>query len=294
MAINTWDKLSISLYDDIVRDSEFIPLQSEESIDMKQLSEALDIFRSIVFTGYFRQDPVTYLISRFADIMARQISIAIKEEAHASGEETPCDCEDRGMCVAEKLVRQLPELKRVLGTDVKAVFDGDPAAKSYREVIICYPSMLAISNYRLAHAILECGVPLIPRIITEQSHSRTGIDIHPGAVIGEYFSIDHGTGVVIGETCIIGNHVRLYQGVTLGARSFKFDAEGNIINEPRHPILEDRVVVYSNSSILGRIRIGHDSVVGGNVWQTTDLPPFSRVLQGRATIVSTFEHGAGI
>ncbi len=292
MAINTWDKLSISLYDDIVRDSEFIPLQSEESIDMKQLSEALDIFRSIVFTGYFRQDPVTYLISRFADIMARQISVAIKEEAHASGEETPCDCEDRGMYVAEKLVRQLPELKRVLGTDVKAVFDGDPAAKSYREVIICYPSMLAISNYRLAHAILECGVPLIPRIITEQSHSRTGIDIHPGAVIGEYFSIDHGTGVVIGETTIIGSHVRLYQGVTLGAKGFRYDGQGRPLNEPRHPILEDNVTVYSNSSILGRITIGHDSVIGGNVWQTVSVAPGSKVLQGRATV--SFENGGGI
>lgn len=176
---------------------------------------------------------------------------------------------------------------------MKAVFDGDPAAVSYEEVILCYPALVALTHYRLAHALLQLGVPILPRLISEAAHSATGIDIHPGAEIGEYFSIDHGTGVVIGETCVIGNHVRLYQGVTLGAKSFKFDAAGNILQEPRHPILEDNVVVYSNSSILGRVRIGHDTVVGGNVWQTTDLPPYSRVIQGRAS-VSTFENGGGI
>ena len=150
-----------------------------------------------------------------------------------------------------------------------------------------------MTHYRFAHALLRLGVPILPRLITEMAHSATGIDIHPGAEIGDYFSIDHGTGVVIGETCIIGSHVRIYQGVTLGAKSFKFDAAGNILREPRHPILEDRVVVYSNSSILGRVRIGHDTVIGGNVGQTTDLPPHSRVVQGRAT-VSGFENGGGI
>lgn len=150
-----------------------------------------------------------------------------------------------------------------------------------------------MTHYRFAHALLQLGVPILPRLISEAAHSATGIDIHPGAEIGEYFSIDHGTGVVIGETCVIGDHVRLYQGVTLGAKSFKFDAAATSSGEPRHPILEDRVVVYSNSSILGRVRIGHDSVIGGNVWQTTDLPPCSRVVQGRASI-STFEDGGGI
>ena len=176
---------------------------------------------------------------------------------------------------------------------MQAVFDNDPAAQDIEEVILCYPALKAMLHYRLAHELLLLGVPVLPRMITEAVHSQTGIDIHPGAEIGDYFSIDHGTGVVIGETCIIGNNVRLYQGVTLGARSFKFDPEGHLLREPRHPILEDRVVVYSNSSVLGRIRIGHDSIIGGNVWQTTDLPPGSRVVQSRAT-VSTFEHGAGI
>jgi serine O-acetyltransferase len=137
------------------------------------------------------------------------------------------------------------------------------------------------------------GVPVIPRIITEQAHSKTGIDIHPGAQIGEYFSIDHGTGVVIGETTIIGNHVSLYQGVTLGAKSFKYDENGNMLNVPRHPIIEDHVTVYSNASILGRITIGHDSVIGGNIWLTHSVPPFSRILQTKAT-ESNYEGGLGI
>ena len=136
-------------------------------------------------------------------------------------------------------------------------------------------------HYRMAHCLLKLGVPILPRIITELAHSLTGIDIHPGAQIGEYFSIDHGTGVVIGETAIIGNHVQLYQGVTLGAKSFKFDENGNPINIPRHPIIEDNVVIYSNTSVLGRITIGHDSIIGGNVWLTLDLPPHSKFFQNR-------------
>ena len=136
-------------------------------------------------------------------------------------------------------------------------------------------------------------MPVIPRIITEQAHSKTGIDIHPGAQIGEYFAIDHGTGFVIGETCIIGNHVTLYQGVTLGAKSFKYDENGNMLNVPRHPIIEDHVTVYSNASILGRITIGHHSVIGGNIWVTNDVPPYSRIQQSKAVGVS-FEGGLGI
>ena len=150
-----------------------------------------------------------------------------------------------------------------------------------------------MTHYRLAHVLHQMQVPVIPRIITEQAHSRTGIDIHPGAQIGEYFAIDHGTGVVIGETCIIGSHVTLYQGVTLGAKSFKYDAEGNMLNVPRHPIIEDRVTIYSNASVLGRITIGHDSVIGGNIWLTHDVPPGSRILQSKAVDVS-FQGGLGI
>lgn len=266
-----------------------IPAAVPAGIDPAALKRAVRLFRSVVFAGYFDAAPIAASLGELSDILARQSARAcatFHRGVHP-------DAEPFGREVAAQLLKQLPELRRRLGTDVKAVFDGDPAAVSYEEVILCYPALVALTHYRLAHALLQLGVPILPRLISEAAHSATGIDIHPGAEIGEYFSIDHGTGVVIGETCIIGNHVRLYQGVTLGAKSFKFDAAGNILQEPRHPILEDNVVVYSNSSILGRVRIGHDTVVGGNVWQTTDLPPYSRVIQGRAS-VSTFENGGGI
>ncbi len=172
-------------------------------------------------------------------------------------------------------------MRRILATDVEAAYNGDPAAKSYGEVIFCYPAIKAISNYRIAHELLELGVPLIPRIITEMAHSQTGIDIHPGAQIGEYFSIDHGTGIVVGQTAIIGNHVRLYQGVTLGAKSFTLDEEGLPIDLPRHPIIEDYVTIYSNASILGRITIGRGSIIGGNIWLTHSVPPNSKISQSR-------------
>ena len=155
------------------------------------------------------------------------------------------------------------------------------AAKNHGEIISCYPVIKALTNYRMAHELLLLGVPLIPRMLTEMAHSKTGIDIHPGAQIGESFTIDHGTGVVIGETCIIGRHVKLYQGVTLGARSFPLDEQGNPIKGiPRHPILEDDVVVYSNATILGRITIGHGAQIGGNIWVTHDVPAGCRVVQG--------------
>lgn len=266
-----------------------IPAAVPAGIDPAALKRAVRLFRSAVFAGYFDAEPIAASLGELSDILARQSARAcatFHRGVHP-------DAEPFGREVAAQLLKQLPELRRRLGTDVKAVFDGDPAAVSYEEVILCYPALVALTHYRLAHALLQLGVPILPRLISEAAHSATGIDIHPGAEIGEYFSIDHGTGVVIGETCVIGNHVRLYQGVTLGAKSFKFDAAGNILQEPRHPILEDNVVVYSNSSILGRVRIGHDTVVGGNVWQTTDLPPYSRVIQGRAS-VSTFENGGEI
>lgn len=266
-----------------------IPAAVPAGIDPAALKRAVRLFRSAVFAGYFDAEPVAASLGELSDILARQSARAcatFHRGVHP-------DAGPFGREVAAQLLEQLPELRRRLGTDVKAVFDGDPAAVSYEEVILCYPALVALTHYRLAHALLRLGVPILPRLISEAAHSATGIDIHPGAEIGEYFSIDHGTGVVIGETCVIGNHVRLYQGVTLGAKSFKFDAAGNILQEPRHPILEDNVVVYSNSSILGRVRIGHDTVIGGNVWQTTDLPPYSRVIQGRPS-VSTFENGGGI
>ena len=195
--------------------------------------------------------------------------------------------------IALRFIDQLPEVKRLLYTDVEAMFQSDPAATNYGEVIYCYPVMNTMTHYRLAHVLHQMQVPVIPRIITEQAHSKTGIDIHPGAQIGEYFAIDHGTGVVIGETTIIGNHVTLYQGVTLGAKSFRYDENGNMLNIPRHPIIEDHVTVYSNASILGRITIGHHSIIGGNIWVVNDVPPHSRIQQSKAVDLS-FQGGLGI
>lgn len=196
--------------------------------------------------------------------------------------------------IADDFVQALPEIARLLHTDALAVMHNDPAVKSMQEVILCYPVVKVMVHYRTAHQLHLQGVPIIPRVITEMAHSATGIDIHPAAQIGEHFCIDHGTGVVIGATSVIGNHVMLYQGVTLGAKNFSYDANGVPIDMPRHPILEDYVTVYSNTSILGRVRIGHHTIVGGNVWLTHDVPPHSRVLQSRAIEEPFFQDGAGI
>ncbi len=182
--------------------------------------------------------------------------------------------------IVQAFARQLPTLRGLLDTDVLAAYQGDPAARSVDEVLLCYPGILAVIHYRLAHTLYVLGVPLIARILAEIAHSATGIDIHPGAQIGEGFFIDHGTGVVIGETTVIGRHVRLYQAVTLGAKRFTQDESGVLEKgAPRHPILEDEVVVYAGATILGRITIGRGSSIGGNVWLTRSVAPGSNVSQ---------------
>lgn len=178
----------------------------------------------------------------------------------------------------------VPEITRLVQTDVDAVLHNDPAVIDRGEVILSYPLTQAMLHFRTAHVLYQLNVPYVPRMLTELAHARTGIDIHPAAQIGEYFCIDHGTGVVIGETTVIGSHVVLYQGVTLGAKNFEYDEQGRPIDLPRHPILEDHVTVYSNTSILGRVRIGHDTVIGGNVWLTQDVPANSIVLQSTPEI----------
>lgn len=185
----------------------------------------------------------------------------------------------------EKLLAALPELRRQLDTDLEAAYRGDPAARGYDEIILCYPAFPAIAAYRLAHVLYREGVPLLPRMMTEYAHRRTGIDIHPGAAIGDYFFIDHGTGVVIGETTTIGEHVKLYQHVTLGARSFKAEADGTLVKGiKRHPDIGDRVVIYSGATILGGdTRIGDDCVIGGSVWLTASVPAGKLVL-ARSTV----------
>lgn len=182
--------------------------------------------------------------------------------------------------IVTAFAQSLPDIRAVLDSDVLAAFSGDPAARSVDEVLLCYPGVLAMVHYRLAHRLYALGVPLIARIISELAHGQTGIDIHPGAAIGHSFFIDHGTGVVIGETAVIGNHVRLYQAVTLGAKRFPVDDQGNLQKgQARHPIVEDHVVIYAGATILGRITIGHHSVIGGNVWLTRSVPPHSNVSQ---------------
>ena len=187
----------------------YIPKVEERSIDRAEIKEAVKLFRHVVFGNFFGSLDLSTSLSRLYTILSHQIDY-IGRIFHES---MPCPAED----IAQQFIESIPELRRLLGTDVKAIFDGDPAAVSHEEVILCYPSLVAMYHYRMAHRLLELGVPILPRVITELAHSLTGIDIHPGARIGEYFSIDHGTGVVIGETAIIGNHVQLYQGVTLGA-----------------------------------------------------------------------------
>ncbi len=197
-----------------------------------------------------------------------------------------------GAQTADAFLAGLPEIKRLICTDAEAIAHIDPAVSDLKEIVFCYPAITAMLHYRTAHLLLMLGVPLIPRMLTEHAHSVTGIDIHPATRIGEYFAIDHGTGIVIGETSVIGNHVTLYQGVTLGAKNFSYGDDGRPLKLPRHPVLEDNVTVYSNASILGRVTIGEGSVIGGNVWLTHSVPKYSRILQGKTQ--ELFSDGAGI
>jgi len=279
------------------------PSLNEEMISLSAVEEVMENIKEIIFPGYFgntavRADTIKFQIGINVDRLYKLLSVQIKRGYCFSCEHD--DCEDCEKCnfdsepITLKFLQKLPEIRKKLSKDIHAMYLYDPAAKGYGEIIFAYPSIKALTNYRVAHELLSLGVPIIPRIISEMAHSATGIDIHPGAQIGEHFVIDHGTGVVIGETCIIGNNVRIYQGVTLGARSFKLDTEGNPVKGiPRHPILEDDVIIYSGATILGRVRIGRGSTIGGNVWLTQDLPPNSRVVQGKPREM-LFEMGGGI
>ena len=198
------------------------------------------------------------------------------------GKDAPCDkaeCEKRAEELTRRFLDALPGIRRVLTTDIRAAYEGDPAARSTEEILLSYPSVEAVSTYRIAHELFVLGLPMIPRIMTEHAHQRTGIDIHPGATIGQRFFIDHGTGVVIGETCVIGDNVKIYQGVTLGAKSFQLDADGNPVKGvKRHPNIEDDVVIYAGATILGGdVTVGRGSVIGGNAWITKSVEPNSMV-----------------
>ena len=288
---------SLSMLFHRVRDN--VPLPSNTA-----LSEIMLLAREILFPGYFGHSKVSsetikfhmgVNIEHFFRLMKKQIMAGLCFTIDPNDE---CFCVDetrkKAIEITKALIARLPDIRNTLATDVEAAFNGDPAATSYGEIIACYPVIRTLTNYRLAHELHLLGVPLIPRMITELAHSETGIDIHPAAQIGHHFTIDHGTGVVIGATCIIGNNVKLYQGVTLGALSFPLDKDGNPIKGiPRHPILEDDVIVYSNATILGRITIGKGSVIGANKWVTDNVASNTKIYKN-LKIQNGFENGNGI
>ena len=261
---------------------DFEPIPSKQSV-----IDIIEKLREVIFPGYFNReklDPVNlkyYMgqtVSLLFDLISEQVTLSIRHDCFRY--DKPCnECRDRGHEVALALLEEIPGIREILATDIQAAYDGDPAARSTDEIIFSYPGIFAITIYRVAHKLHDLGVPLLPRIMTEHAHNLTGIDIHPGARIGERFCIDHGTGIVIGETTEIGRDVRIYQGVTLGALSLPKDAGEMLRGKKRHPTIEDDVIIYSGATILGGDTvIGTRSVIGGNVWITHSVPPDTKVI----------------
>jgi serine O-acetyltransferase len=234
-----------------------------------------------VNVGYYFGQEVTSLF----EALSEQLMLAIRHDCIRHNQ-VCTNCEERGQQAAVDFLRGMPQLRVLLASDILAAYEGDPAAKSFDEIIFSYPGLFAITVYRMAHQLHQQNIPLIPRIMTEYAHGKTGIDIHPGARIGESFFIDHGTGVVIGETTVIGKRVRLYQGVTLGALSLSREEVDALRNQKRHPTLEDDVIIYSNATVLGgKTVIGARSVIGGNVWITDSVPPDTEVFLKKPELV---------
>ena len=269
------------------------------------ITSAIEDLREIIYPGYRRRERlhlgnISYhvgdLIDGLHDKLTMQIARALQHEerlqSNAEPSEDKYDFEAKGQSMAIMFLESLPRLRKLLATDVQAAFEGDPACRSRDEVIFCYPGLQAITVFRMAHELHRLGVPFIPRMMTEWAHKETGIDIHPGAQVGEYFFIDHGTGVVIGETCEIGDYVKLYQGVTLGALSFDTDADGNVVRGmKRHPTNGDRVVVYANATVLGgKTHIGNDSVIGSSVWLTHSVDPHTTVVLEKPSLKMRADH----
>ncbi len=244
--------------------------------------------RSILFPGFFgpadvAADELPAHFRRALEALVPALTDQIQRSFCFHRGIDPEDCAEEAASAVSAFLTHLPDLRSRLALDVEAALDGDPAARGPEETVLCYPGLLAITSHRIAHELHRLGVPILPRLIAEHAHGATGIDIHPAATIGRRFFIDHGTGVVIGETAVIGDNVRLYQGVTLGAKSFPVDANGAVVKGlPRHPVVEDDVVIYSGATVLGRITIGRGSVIGGNVWVTRSVPPGTQVTQAQA------------
>ena len=250
------------------------------------VKEMIDKFREILFPGYFSSEKIDganlvynmgQAVSQLYDILSEQIIHVLRHDCLRYGQACS-ECEKSGHTIALKVIQAIPELRISLAEDVKGALEGDPAAKSHDEIIFSYPGLYAITVYRIANILFNLGVPQLPRIMTEHAHSQTGIDIHPGAEIGKKFVIDHGTGVVIGETSILGNNVRVYQNVTIGALSLPPNAGEKLRGAKRHPTIEDDVIIYSGATILGgETVIGTRAVIGGNVWLTQSVPPDTKV-----------------
>ncbi|RJP77002.1 MAG: serine acetyltransferase [Desulfobacteraceae bacterium] len=268
---------------------DYDPIPSNQSV-----VDIIDKFKQILFPGYFsagKVDPVNLkynmgqTVSLLFDMLSEQIANSIRHDCFRYDSECS-ECSEKGQEIALAVLDSIPEIRRVLASDVKATFDGDPAALSHDEIIFSYPGIFATTVQRVAHKLFEHKVPLLPRVMTEHAHSVTGIDIHPGASIGEGFVIDHGTGVVIGETAEIGKNVRIYQGVTVGALSLPQQAGERFRGKKRHPTIEDDVIIYSGATILGGDTIiGTRSVIGGNVWITKSIPPDTKVLMEEPKLI---------
>lgn len=250
----------------------------------KSLAEVVEGLSAALFPNRLgpaglTDEGIDYFVGHTLDVALRALCDQVIRELRFAGQVDAVDARACGL--VRDFARSLPGIRALLDSDIRAAFEGDPAARSADEVLVCYPGITAVTHHRIAHQLHRLGLPLIARMISEIAHSATGIDIHPGARIGESFFIDHGTGVVIGETTVIGRHVRLYQAVTLGAKRFDMEPDGTLVKgNARHPIVEDDVVIYAGATILGRITIGCGSTIGGNVWLTRSVPAGSTITQG--------------